>query len=165
MTTPDLNPSPAFYFALPRLFSRLLGHGSAVSENNWLEAHLGSFLVFTIPYVLGAYLFLWEPHGWIAFMGYALLLFAVCAFWLFALYANSLIIKVIRACGVFRETPDRYVQDILVWVLIIIFAGRLAVSDSWLRWVGVVCLAVISLNVAAAVFLTLLNRAAQMTTD
>lgn len=165
MTKPNFNSAPAFYFALPRLIGRLFGRGSAVSENNSLEAYLGSFAVFAIPYILGAHLFLRESRGWSVFMAYVLLFVAVCAFWLLALYANSLGIKVVRACGFFRETPDRYLQDVLVWILIAFFAARLAVSDSWVHWVGVVCLGAMSVNVAAAVFLTLLNRSTPITSD
>ena len=165
MTKPNPNSSPAFYFALPRLISRLFGRRTELSENNGLEAYLGSFVVFAIPYLLAAHLFASESHGWVALIAYSLLIFAVCAFWLFAFYANSLVIKATRAVGFFREMPDRYVQDMLVWVLIIIFSGRLAVSDSWIRWAGVVCLAVMSLNIVAALFLVLLNRSAQIGAD
>jgi hypothetical protein len=158
MTTSDFGPSPAFYFAMPRLINGFFGGASASSENNRLEAYLGSIVILAIPYLLGVHLFLREARGWIALIAYPLLLLAVCAFWLLALYANSLVIKVIRACGFFRETPDRYLQDALVWLLIALFAGRLAISNSWIHWVGAVCLAALSLNVCAAVSLAVLNR-------
>jgi hypothetical protein len=153
MSRANSGASRAFYFALPRLLSKMHERRPGFSENNPLEAYFGSFVVFAISYLLGAQFFLRGHSGWSTFAICALLLFAVWVFWIFALCIGSLVIKALQTFGLLQKTPVRYLQDVFVWTLIAIFAGRLAVTHSPLRCAGMACLALIGLNVAAAMLL------------
>jgi hypothetical protein len=152
-----LNKSPAFYFALPRLLARLQGRRAGISENNATEAYLGGSLIFVTSYVFAAQLFVNRYHGWLAVPFYLLLCFAVWFFWLVALGFNSLVIQGLRRAGLFRRTPTRHAQNVLVCLLVAILAGQVALFHSAIRWVGIAVLTLIVLNAVAALLLSLSN--------
>jgi hypothetical protein len=151
-----LNMKNAFYFALPRLLNRMRGGTDEVSESNAAEAYLGSIGIFIITFVFGLQLFAERFSGWSVMAFDLLLVFAVWIFWLVVFYINSLIVKLLRACGLFRGTPNRRAQDIFVGIPVAAMAYRLSILPGWLGWIGWLCLCALGVNFLAAILLKLI---------
>jgi hypothetical protein len=144
-----------FYFALPRLLHRMGGGTDKISEGNAAEAYLGGIVTFLVSFLFSWQLFAGRCTGGQAIAVGILLLFAVSIFWLFVFYFNSLLIKILRTCGIFRKMANRHAQDILIEILIAFFAYELSISISWTRWIGIFCLLLLGTNLAAALLLVL----------
>jgi hypothetical protein len=142
-----------FYFSLPRLISRLLGRDSDSSEDNSFEAHAGSVIIFTITYLFLVDLVRSQLIGWKILPALVIAGLAVFLFWVVALYLNSFLIRALHLVGFFRETPNRHLQDVLAGILITLFSIQLLISNSWMRWVGILWLTFAILNLVAAVVL------------
>lgn len=151
-----LNMKSAFYFALPRLLNRMRGGTDEVSESNAAEAYLGSIGTFIITFLFGLQLFAERFSGWSLIVSAALLVFAVWIFWLAIFYINSIFIKGLRACGLFRGTPNRRVQDIFVGIVVAAMSYRLSILHAWPGWAGWLCLCVLGANFLAAILLKLI---------
>ena len=151
-----LNMKNAFYFALPRLLNRMRGGTDEVSESNAAEAYLGSIGIFIITFVFGVQLFAERFSGWSVIAFDLLLIFAVWIFWLIVFYINSLIVKLLRACGLFRGTPNRRAQDIFIAIVLAAMAYRLSILHGWLGWIGWLCLCALGANFLAAILLKLI---------
>jgi hypothetical protein len=151
-----LNMKNAFYFALPRLLNRMRGGTDEVSESNAAEAYLGSIGIFIITFVFGLQLFAERFSGGSVMAFDLLFVFAVWIFWLVVFYINSLIVKLLRACGLFRGTPNRRAQDIFVGILVAAMAYRLSILPGWLGWIGWLCLCALGANFLAAILLKLI---------
>jgi hypothetical protein len=151
-----LNMKNAFYFALPRLLNRIRGGTDKVSESNAAESYLGSIGIFIIPFVFALQLFAERFSGWSAIAFDLVLVFAVWIFWLIVFYINSLIVKLLRACGLFRETPNRRAQDIFIAIVLAAMAYRLSILHGWLGWIGWLCLCALGANFLAAILLKLI---------
>src|SRR5437763_1985171 len=105
---------PRFYFALPRLLALFRGGSFERAENNSGEAWIASTAVYLVSYLFFAQ-FIPATFGlWLKILSLVLLAFLVWLFWLLALYINSLVIKLLQACGLFRKIPVRRAQSILV---------------------------------------------------
>ena len=155
MKTEDENACGDFYFALPRLLNRIRGGSDKISESNAVEAYFGSILAWAVSFLFAWQLFAGQSAGWQAAVVGLLLIFAVSIFWLFAFYFNSLVIKILRASGVLRKMANRHVQDILIEIVVAVFAYELSISVSWTRWIGISCLLLLGLNLAAALLVIL----------
>lgn len=153
MNAQNENVCGDFYFALPRLFNRIRGGSDRISESNAVEAYFGSIAAFMMSFLFAWQLFAGRCTGWRAIAVGILLLFAVSGFWLLVFYINSLIIKTLRIAGIFRQMANRYAQDILIEIIVAVFACELATSISWTRWIGIFCLFLLGLNLATALFL------------
>jgi hypothetical protein len=148
------NAAGGFYFSLPRLLNR----GANVSESNVLETYLGSIGIFMVTFFIGLPLFTPGLHGWPALAMGILLFCAVWIFWLAVFYINSLIIRLLRTCGLFPRTDNRHAQDILIGIVITVLAYQLSILPSWTRWMGVSCLVLLGANLLAALSLKLSGR-------
>jgi len=155
MKTGNEHAFGGFYFALPRLLHRMRGGTDRISERNAVEAYFGSIVAFVVSFLFSWQLFAGRCPGWQAIAVGILLFFAVSIFWLFVFYINSLIIKILRTGGIFRKMADRHAQDILIEIIVAIFAYGLSISVSWTRWIGIFCLLLLGLNLAAALLLAL----------
>jgi hypothetical protein len=151
-----------YYFALLRLLNRMRGGSDKISESNAAEAYFGSIMAFLVSFLSAWQLFASRCTGWPAIAVGILLLFAVSLFWLVVFYFNSLLIKILRAGGIIRKMANRHAQDILIEVVVAIFAYELSLSVSWMRWIGMSCLLLLGANFAAALLLAL-GRARQST--
>ena len=147
-----------FYFALPRLINRLRGRSDEVSEGNAGEAYFGSFGILIVSLAFGLQLLGTRFGGWRGILVFVFLVFAIFVFWMLVFFINSIAIKVLRACGCFSKTAGRHVQDIFIGVVLAAFACGLSTFDSWTRWLGILCLLLIGINVLAALLLTLDRR-------
>src|SRR5450755_1045255 len=100
MKTGNENAFGDFYFAWPRLLNRMRGRTDKISESNVVEAYFGSIVAFMVSFLFARQLFAGRCSGWQAIAVGILLLFAVSISWLFVFYLNSLLIKILRTCGI-----------------------------------------------------------------
>jgi hypothetical protein len=150
------NPEPAFYFSLPRLLARWSGGSDERTEMNWWEANAVGVAVHGIAYLFAAQLLLSGLAVWqqVALLLPVAILVWIC--WLIVLYLNTLIVKLLRICGLLRHLPDNRAQSILIGFMITVCAGQLMTSSApALFLVGGIWIAAVSLNLAAAVVLAL----------
>ena len=107
-----------FYFSLFRLIALLRGGDARRAESNGFEAWLVGLMIYSIHYLFFATLFIpshLEP--WLTALLLVALAFWVWLFWLLLLYLNSVIIKLLHLCGLFRTIPTRRAQSILWGIL------------------------------------------------
>ena len=151
-----LNMKNAFYFALPRLLNRMRGGTDEVSESNAAEAYLGSIGIFIITFVFGLQLLAERFSGWSLIVSAAVLVFAVWIFWLAIFYINSIFINGLRACGLFRVTPNRRAQDFFIGIVVATMSYRLSILHGWPGCIGWLCLCALVANFIAAILLKLI---------
>lgn len=155
-------PEPTgFYFALPRLIARLVGGESRRSEQNWTEANVVGGAIHLLMYLAVAQ---WLLAGRAWGMAAALLPLSVLATWLFwlpLLYANAVLLKLLRREKMLRTLPNDRAQGLFIGIFVTLLALRLAFLPSWLHLVGIAWIIAVSLNLAAAAMLTLLPRNAE----
>src|SRR6266849_8444463 len=94
---------------------------------------------------------------WMAFGTGVALLFAIWIFWLVVLYLICVMIPVLHRLGFFRGVTERHLQDILVGLIITFFASELSILNSWVRWIGILWLIILAMNLAATLSLALTN--------
>lgn len=153
MNNAELRERPQFYFALPRLVASQLGWNADRTEDNWIEANIVGGVVHLIWYVFAAHLFLNGLPMWERIALLLPLALLVWVSWLIAIYINSVLIRLLRAGGLFRDLPDVRVQSVLLGVITTAFAFYLVESESGLALLGIAWVAAVSLNLlAAAVF-------------
>ena len=150
-------PPPRFYFALPRLLAALRHGDSTRAEMNSAEAFAGSIAIFVISYLFFASLILDHFEGWLATAAAAALPFLVFLFWLAALYLNSLVLELIRRCGLFRSLPQRRGQAVLVCTATTAMALLLMRHRSLGGEIASIWLTAVAMNLAAAVILAIRN--------
>ena len=151
-----LNMKNGFYFALPRLLNRMRGGTDEVSESNAAEAYLGSIGIFIITFVFGLQLLAERFSGWSLIVSAAVLVFAVWIFWLAIFYINSIFINGLRACGLFRVTPNRRAQDFFIGIVVATMSYRLSILHRWPGCIGWLCLCALVANFIAAILLKLI---------
>ena len=150
-------PSPQFYFALPRLLAKMRGGNASRAERNAAEAWLGSLAIYTISYL---YFAAFVPNTWSWWMRaffFIALAFLVMLFWLVMLYLNSLILKLLHTINLVRSLPMRRGQSILVAATATAMAVALAQRDSIVSELGAIWLIATALNLVAAVILAFSN--------
>jgi hypothetical protein len=150
-----------FYFSLLRLIAMLRGGDARRTESNGFEAWLIGLTMYSIHYLFFATLFIpsnLEP--WLTALLLIALAFWIWLFWLLLLYINSVIIKVLHMCGLFRTIPTRRAQSILWGISTTAMACALFKSSSpSLRELGAVWLVAVVMNLASAVVLAYNNAA------
>ncbi len=148
---------PRFYFALPRLLA-LLRHGdSSRAEINASEAWAGSIAIFVVSYLFFAGLVPNSLDRWLAALLFAALPFFVLLFWLLELSVNSLILNLLRACGLLRSLPPRRGQAMLVGTATTAMALLMVQRGSFTGEIASIWLVAVALNLAAAVILAFRN--------
>ena len=149
-----------FYFSLFRVIALLRGGDASRAESNGFEAWLIGLTMYSIHYLFFATLFIpshLEP--WLTALLLVALAFWIWLFWLLLLYVNSVIIKVLHACGLFRTIPTRRAQSILVGISTTAMACVLLKSSPWVRELGTIWLVAVAMNLASAVVLAFSNAA------
>jgi len=142
---------PAFYFSLPRLLWRWNGGNAARTEANWLETNVAGLLVHGIVYLFAFQLFLTGMPPLAQVLLALPLLAAVWVFWVIFFYATSLCIR----AGLLRSLPRARAQSVMVGTLTTCFAFALAESGTWSRWIGLLWIAAVVLNLSAGALLAL----------
>jgi len=151
-----VNRSPQFYFSLLRFIAMLRGGDARRAESNAVEATLVGLLTYLIHYLFFATQVI--PAGvapWLGALLLILLAFWVWLFWLLLFYINSVIIKLLRRCGLFPAIPTRRAQSILWGVVTTAMACALLTSDAWVHELGAIWLVAVAMNLAAAILLAL----------
>ena len=147
--------SRGFYFALPRLLISFLGERPLRAENNFGEALFAGAVAVVVPWL--ALLELAHTTCWLGWITATALLAVVIPLWLIVFYLNSLLIKVLRSAGLLKSYTNRALQNGLAFIVIILSSLCIAFSESPMRWLGLVMLTLISLDLFAAVALPLAN--------
>ena len=150
---------PEFNFSLPRLFARCTGQVAQPTEQNWIEANAVGALVHLVVYLYAFELLLARSKIWQQLLLVIPLAFAIWLFWLLVLYLNSLIIKALRTAGLMRALEDSRAQSFLICSMTTVFAGQLALTQSWTRFLGVFWITIVALNLVAALLLLFINGA------
>jgi hypothetical protein len=147
--------SPRFYFALPRLLALLRQGDSRRAESNASEAWAGSIAVFVVSYLFFANLLPNNFDPWLTVLLLTALPFFVLLFWLFALFVNAQILKLLRASGLLRSLPQRRGQAVLIGIITTAMAFRMAQRASFSGEIASIWLVAVVLNLTAAVILAL----------
>ena len=143
-----------FYFSLFRFIAMLRGGDKSRTESNGFEAWLVGLTIYSIHYLFFATLFIpSHPEPWLTALLFVALAFWIWLFWLLLLYVNSVIIKVLHVCGLFRALPTRRAQSILWGIATTAMACPLLKSSSALREFGAIWLLAVVMNLASAVVL------------
>lgn len=148
---------PRFYFALPRLLATFRGGSSKRAENNGGEAWIASIASYLVSYLFFAQFIPATFALWFRVLSFVLLIFLVWLLWPLALYLNSLVIKLLQACGLFRSIPIRRAQSILVAGTASAMALQLLGGGGWSAEIAAIWLVGVAMNLAAAAILALRN--------
>lgn len=146
-------PSPQFYFALPRLLAKLRGGDCSRAEQNGLEAWVANLAIYLISFLYFAGLIPQFDRWWTRVPILIALAFLVWLFWLLMLYLNSLILKLLRSCGLFRALPIRRGQGVLIGVAATAMAVALLQRSPLVSEIGAIWLTATAMNLAAAAIL------------
>jgi hypothetical protein len=149
-----------FYFSLLRVIAMLRGGDARRTESNGFEAWLVGLMIYSIHYFFFATLFIpsnLEP--WLTAVLLVALAFWIWLFWLLLLYINSVIIKALHICGLFRTIPTRRAQSILWGISTTAMAFVLLKSSPALRELGAIWLVAVAMNLVSAVVLVLSDAA------
>jgi hypothetical protein len=145
---------------LLRVIAMLRGGDARRAESNGFEACLIGLTIYAIHYLFFSTLFIpskLEP--WLTALLLIALAFWIWLFWLLLLYINSVIIKVLHMCGLFRTIPTRRAQSILWGILTTAMACALLRSSPSLRELGAIWLVAVAMNLASAVVLAFSDAA------
>ena len=149
-----------FYFSLFRVIAMLRGGDARRAESNGFEALLVGLMMYSIHYLFFATLLIpsnLEP--WLTALLLVALAFWIWLFWLLLLYINSVIVKVLRACGLFRTIPIRRAQSILWGISTTAMALELLKCSPWMRELGAIWLVAVAMNLVSAVVLAFSDAA------
>jgi hypothetical protein len=148
---------PRFYFALPRLLARFRGGSSERAETNGGEAWIASIVTYLVNYLFFAQFIPATLGLWSRVLSLALLVFLVWLFWLLGLHVNSLVIKLLQACGLFRTIPVRRAQSILVAGTASAMAFQILQGGGWSAEIAAIWIVAVAMNLGAAAILALRN--------
>jgi hypothetical protein len=149
-----------FYFSLFRVIALLRGGDASRAESNGFEAWLVGLMIYSIHYLFFAALFIpshLEP--WLTALLLVALAFWIWLFWLLLFYLNSVIIKLLRLCGLFRTLPIRRAQSILWGISTSAMACGLLKSNPIVRELGAIWLVAVAMNLASALVLAFSDAA------
>jgi hypothetical protein len=149
--------SPRFYFALLRLMSKWRGGDSARAEKNAVEAWAAGIAIYSVSYLYFAAQLPARFGWWLTVLVLIALAFGVWLFWLVMLYLNSLVIKLLRFAGLFRDAPDRYGQSVLVSATATAMACSLLGAGSWMTDIAALWIIAVTMNLTAAAILGFQN--------
>jgi hypothetical protein len=149
-----------FYFSLFRVIAMLRGGDTRRAESNGFEAWLVGLTIYSVHYFFFATLFIPANLGpGLTTLFLIALVFWIWLFWLLLLYINSVIIKVLHMCGLFRTIPIRRAQSILWGISTTAMACALLKSSPALHELGAIWLVAIAMNLAAAMVLAFSDAA------
>ena len=149
-----------FYFSLFRVIAMLRGGDARRAESNGFEALLVGLTIYSIHYLFFATRFIpsnLEP--WLTALLLVALAFCIWLFWLLLLYVNSVIVKLLHLCGLFRAIPTRRAQSALWGISTTAMACALLKSSPWPREFAAIWLVAVAMNLAAAVVLAFSDAA------
>lgn len=122
-----------------------------------VEAHVVGALVHVITFVAAARLSLGGLALWQQIVLLVPLMLLVWAWWSLFFHVGALLIKLLRSLDGMRGVPDRHAQSGMVCILTTLLAAQLLSAGSWMRVLAFVWLIAVTLNLAAAAVLTLID--------
>lgn len=131
--------SSNFYFALPRLLAR----SRQRSEKNAAETNFVGILLHIVVYCFAFEVLLGTSPLWTQLVLAIPVAFVVWLFWLLFFYVSNLVIHP------FRPRRMAAAQSISMCSLTSACAVFLLVDGSWTRWIGVIWLTLVALNLVA----------------
>jgi hypothetical protein len=146
-----------FYFALPRLLAVLRGGDAQRAEQNGTEAWVAGIATYLISYLFFAGFIPDTLGGSLRGLLLAGLAFGVLLFWLFVLYFNSFILKLLRGVGLYPTIPVRRGQSILIATAVTAMAFGLLQRGSIAGEFGAIWLTAMAMNLIAAMILAFRN--------
>jgi len=165
MQNADAHRLPRFYFALPRLVWSWVGGDTGRTEKNGLEANAVGGLVHLVVYAFAFEVCLTSASAWQRLLLLLPLAILVWLFWIIFIYANTWIIRLLRAAGLMRDLPQGRAQSILVGVVTTAFALRLLEAEAWRHVVRAVWVAAVALYLFAAAVLALTAMSTEEATE
>jgi len=148
-----------FYFSLFRVIALLRGGDARRTESNAFEAWLIGFMIYSIHYLFFATLSPSNLKPWLTALLLVALAFWIWLFWLLILYFNSIIIKALRVCGLFRAIPTRRAQSILWGISTTAMACALLKGSPVPRELGAIWLVAVAMNLVSAMILAFSDAA------
>ena len=149
-----------FYFSLLRVIAMFRGGDARRTESNPFEAWLIGLMIYSVHYLFFATLSI--PSNlkpWLTALLLVALAFWIWLFWLLLLYFNSIIIKALRVCGLFRAIPTRRAQSILWGISTTAMACALLKGSPMPRELGAIWLVAVAMNLVSAMVLAFNNGA------
>lgn len=143
---------PAFYFALPRLLAAWGGGSAARTETNWVEANVVGAFAHGIVYLFAFQVLVAGLSPVAQVLLLLPVVFVVWVFWVVFFYSTSLLIR----AGLLRHLPRARAQSILVGTLATCLSMGLIGGGTWMKWIGLIWLTGVSLNLVAAALLCVL---------
>ncbi|MDQ3199606.1 MAG: hypothetical protein M3Q46_10580 [Verrucomicrobiota bacterium] len=137
-----------YAFALPRLVARLAGRQVRRAELSRWEAYGTGILVFAIPCVFAARLFLpLVRHLALQLLFVVLLPFAVWIAFLLVYFINARIAALLRRLGLFSAPTNNPLQHVVIISMVTLLAALLLRDPSdWINSLGALWLGLIGLN-------------------
>jgi hypothetical protein len=148
---------PRFYFALPRLLSKMRGGSDSRAETNASEAWLVGAGIYGVSYLYFTGYLSPVSSWWLFGLLLVALAFGVWLFWLLMFYLNSLILKLLHRLGLFRTIPMRRGQSVLLVTVATTMAAALLQRGPFVSEIGAIWLTATAMNLVAAVILAFSN--------
>jgi len=149
-----------FYFSLLRVIAMFRGGDARRTESNPFEAWLIGLMIYSVHYLFFATLsFPSNLKPWLTALLLVALAFWIWLFWLLLLYFNSIIIKALRVCGLFRAIPTRRAQSILWGISTTAMACALLKGSPMPRELGAIWLVAVAMNLVSAMILAFSDAA------
>jgi hypothetical protein len=145
--------SPRFYFALPRLLAKWRAADAGRAEQNGFEAWFANLAIYLISFLYFAGLIPDFDSWWARGLILVALAVLVCLFWLLVLSLNSLILKLLHSCGLFRALPVRRGQGVLIAAVATAMAVALLNRGPLVSEIGAIWLTATAMNLGAAAIL------------
>jgi hypothetical protein len=149
--------SPRFYFALPRLLSKMRGGDSIRAEQNSVEAWSSNLAVYVITYLYFAGFIPALDTWWLPVLIFVALAFLVWLFWVLVLFVNSLILKLLRGFGLPGSLPVRRGQAVLIVMIATAMAIVLLQRGAIAAEIGAIWMIATAMNLLAALILAFTN--------
>ncbi len=140
-----------FYFALPRLCSRLLGGKGERSERSAVEAFGVGVWMYFIHFGYAALALRLNDLSVASLLLIVLVAAAVWIWWLLIFYANSLVAKLLAMTPAFRSMPLREIASMIFCAETTLIAIALTRANSIFRWLALAWLIAVVLNGVAAI--------------
>ena len=156
MTSAEPAEPGKFYFSLPRVVQLMRGRSVIRAESNWIEAYFTGVAIYLLSYLVLAQLTVPQLSS-ASILSLVLLACGAWLLWLALLYVNSLVIRALRRVGLFTKRSNSRAQNVVIGTETTIFAIALVSGESWSAILGWIWLAIIVVNLAAAVVLALLR--------
>ncbi|MFL6531473.1 MAG: hypothetical protein ACJ8KX_13470 [Chthoniobacterales bacterium] len=144
-----------YFFAAGRLLNWWRGRNANRSEKNGRETNSVGALIHLVVYAFAFDICLTNQSIAQQILWALPLTILVWIFWLNFIYLNSLLLRLIRACGLMRDLPQSRAQGILIGIVATVFAVNLIRGHGWTKLVGIIWIVAVITNQLAATILAI----------